>query len=165
MAAKEIMFFFPNEFEKEIVMANLVDKLGLEVIKIPAELGLTFEFSAKRGEGTSYLSIEYASDAKHIIQELSNWENPGTKYKNLILACRSCMTVYYRNINDAKNLILILASSLNVASSQCVLENGNGCLLLLSDIFSCLQKDEKWSWERYQFPEFPDVALSEWKTP
>lgn len=165
MAAKELTFFFPEDFEKELAMANLVDKLGLEIINIPEGIELTFEFSAKRGEGKSYLAIEYVNNAKQIIEEIGSWENPSSKYKHLILSCHSSMTLYYRNINDARQVILILAPPLSSISSQCIVENGNGCLLLLSDIFLCLQKDETWSWEREYFPELPDVAISEWSAP
>lgn len=161
MSAKKIMLFFPREFDVAAVLPRSVANLGLEMQAIPA--GIDFiQVSALRGCGPSLLLMEYSEDAREIIQEMSGWVCLSEKYRDLLLSCRSRVAFHYRNIADARDAILDLELPLKELADQCLMENGEGCLLILSSIFSCLNGDMNWSWERTEFPDLPEVAPSEW---
>lgn len=163
MSAKEITIFFP---ESTLVASNLVGvakKLHLEVDDIPPHLALNYQFSAKRGAGRSYLLIEFKQNDRILIQELCQWEHPKDEYKERLQCCCSSFTVYYRDENNAKEALSVLASDIKGIIPVSIVENGFGCLLKLEDVMSCLQQDPLWSWEKNEFPELPDVAISEWQ--
>jgi hypothetical protein len=157
------MFFLPKGVNNDQVIHFLVKDLALSKIDIPTDVELGYQFLARKGEGMSILEIECRDNARDIIEELSEWENPSKEYKNLLLGCRSCIKLYYRDEENARSYIKSMASVLGQMAVSCVVENGEGCLLLLSDILSSLSKDEAWSWERREFPELPNVAISEWR--
>jgi hypothetical protein len=163
MSAKEITFFLPKDFNKSTALKLLVEELGLDVIDISGNLGLEYQLLARRGEGGSILEMEFMDDASAIIEELSEWENPSREYKDTLLSCHAGISLYYRDTFNAREFIMSLASKLSESSAFCIVDNGEGCLLRLSDILNCLEKDGAWSWERREFPELPSVAISEWK--
>ncbi|MCX4028568.1 hypothetical protein H0A36_14550 [Endozoicomonas sp. SM1973] len=162
MSAKELTFFLPKGLNKDQVIQPLVEGLALKMINIPNDIEVNYELLARRGEGKSILEMEYTDNARGIIEELSEWENPSDGYKDLLLNCHSCITLYYRDADDARNFIKSIAAVLSEMAATCIIENGEGCLLTLSETARCLSKDETWSWERREFPELPNVAISEW---
>lgn len=161
MSAKELMLFVPHTFNIESVLSHLVNALALNIDDIPSEMK-GFPFSARRGMGRSALRLEYYSNGQDMIAELSEWEKPSQKYKDMLLGCTSYLVIYYREMSDARDAIFAIANTLGHIASDCVFDNGNGCLLTLSAVMTCLQSDITWSWERKVFPELPDVATSEW---
>lgn len=163
MSAKELTIFFPESIFIESNLSDLAKKLHLEIDEIPPERGFSYQFSAKRGIGLSYLLIEYKKDDRLLIQEIYQWEHPTSTYKHMLQDCCSSLTVYYRDQNNAMESLNLLASSNFFDVSKCVVENGFGCLLKLENILDCFQRDSRWSWERDEFPELPDVAISEWR--
>ncbi len=163
MSAKEITFFLPKDFNKNQVLKLLVEELGLDVMDISGNLELEYQFLARRGEGRSILEMEFMDDVSAIIEELSEWENPSREYKDALLDCRAGISLYYRDAFNARDFIMSLASKLSEASAFCIVDNGEGCLLRLSEISNCIEKDGAWSWEREEFPELPSVAISEWR--
>lgn len=163
MSAKELTIFLPQSMLIETSLGSVAKKLLLEIDEIPPELGLNYQFSAKKGGGSSYLLIEYKKDDRLLIQEICQWEHPSDKYKELLQDCCSSLTVYYRDQNSAKEILQVLALEIKEVSSKCIVENGFGCLIKLRDILDCLQQDPLWSWERDEFLELPDVAVSEWR--
>ncbi|BBB58940.1 hypothetical protein UNDKW_0667 [Undibacterium sp. KW1] len=56
MAAKQITVFFPPSVDKELILANLGDSLSLKIDRLPDDF--SYEFSAQRGKGPSYVLIE-----------------------------------------------------------------------------------------------------------
>lgn len=163
MSAKEITVFFPESTLIESSLSDVAKKLHLEIDEIPADLGLKYQFSAKRGVGRSYLLIEYKKDDSVLIHELCQWERPKSAYKEILQGCCSSLTVYYRDQKSAKEALHVIASDIKKIRSRCIVENGFGCLLMLESILDCFQQDPLWSWEKEEFPELPDVAISEWR--
>lgn len=162
MAAKELMFFLPKDYGCDQVLKNLVDELDLNVLDIPVDLKLNYQFLARRGEGKSLLEIEFRENSFKVIQELSEWEKPSQEYKDLLLKCESSINLYYRNPKDASAFIEVLVGLLGEITSKCLVENGEGCLLLLNEMSGCIKKDMNWSWERTTFPDLQNVSDSEW---
>jgi len=162
MSAKEITFFLPKDVNKSELFKLLVEELRLDVVDIPGNLELKYQFLARRGEGRSILEMEFTEDASAIIEELSEWDNPSREYKDALLDCHAGISLYYRDAFNARDFIMSLASKLSEASYFCIVDNGEGCLLRLSEISNCIEKDGTWSWERGEFPELPSVAISEW---
>ncbi|MFZ6873877.1 hypothetical protein ACO0LF_17615 [Undibacterium sp. Di27W] len=160
MAAKQITVFFPLSVDKDRIIANLVKNLSLEIDCLPDDFPC--EFSAQRGRGPSYVLIEYQGNDRGEIEELSQWERPSENYKKLLLQCKSKILLHYRDANQARKFFLALATTLETVSSRCIVENGFGCLLLLSEIVTSLEHNKAWTWERDVFPDLPDVAVSEW---
>ncbi|MBI3729036.1 MAG: hypothetical protein HY254_11995 [Burkholderiales bacterium] len=160
MAAKQITVFFPPRVDKELILANLVKSLSLEIDRLPDDF--PYEFSAQRGRGPSYVLIEYQGNDRGEIEELSQWERPSENYKQLLLQCESTILLHYRDTNQARKFFLTLAAALGTVSSRCIVENGFGCLLLLSETVACLEHNKAWAWERDAFPDLPNVAISEW---
>jgi hypothetical protein len=163
MSAKELTFFLPKDFNKNQILKHLVEELKLDVVDISGNLKLGYQFLARRGEGSSILEMEFMDCARAIIEELSEWENPSREYKDALLDCHAGISLYYRDAFNARDFIISLASKLSESSVSCIVDNGEGCLLRLSEISNCLEKDGAWSWERGEFPELPSVAISEWR--
>lgn len=162
MSAKELTFFLSKNIHRDRLLNDLVDKLELSVIPLPSDLGLEYEFLARRGEKNSILELEFSQNASSIIQELANWDNPSDDYKNELSSLHSSINLFYRDINNAREFIYLLNQKLSDLSEPCIVENSEGCLLRLSQIVECLKDDKNWSWERREFPELNDVAISEW---
>lgn len=162
MSAKELTFFLPEQLNKNQLLSDLVEGLGLDVIEIPNDLELEYQFLARRGEGKSILEMEFSDNARAIIEELADWENPITEYKNDLLICCSVINLSYRDTSNAREFIELLFQKLSELSGPCIVDNGEGCLLRLAEIAKCLEQYEDWSWERREFPELPNVAASEW---
>ncbi len=163
MSAKELTIFFPESILIESNLSDVAKKLHLEIDEIPPELGLSYQFSAQRGIGGSYLLIEYKKNDRLLIQEICQWERPKSTYKDMLQDCCSSLTVYYRDQDSAMESLNLLAYSNSFDVSKCIVENGFGCLLKLENILDCFRRDSRWSWERDEFPELPDVAISEWR--
>ena len=160
MSAKEMTVFFPGGFEKANVLQELVEGLALSVDSLPA--GFPYEFSAQRRDGQSSLLIEYDDDPRDVIGEIGKWERPSGDYKRLLADCRSGLVIHYRNQSDASRCLRLIAKSIEPIVTRSIVDNGLGCLLLLSDVVALLERDSSWSWEREEFPELVDVAVSEW---
>lgn len=161
IAAKEITLFFSGSIDVIRVFAHLVNTLALELEHWDPPLDSSRLGSAARGYGIEVLRVEYEVDGTALIQELSEWEQPSEKYRGLLLTCKSFIALHYRKLEIARQAIMEVAA-LQEKGDECVVENGMGCLIMLSSMRACLLEDENWSWEREEFPELPDVAPSEW---
>lgn len=160
MAAPEITIFFPAAIEKQIILQSIVVGMSLSVDEVRE--GLSFEFSAQRTTAGGYIAVEYDPDASSIIEELSQWEKPTAEYKQLLACCQSSLTIRYRGLAHAKECLRIVGAKTGQLSSKCILENGLGCLLRLSEVTQFLADDASWTWEKQAFPELGGVAPSEW---
>lgn len=164
MSAKELTTFVPESVVSEYVFNEVAKELSLEVDEISPALNLSYQFSAKKGTGKTYLSIECKNNDLNLIQEILKWERPSDAYKNMLAECKSSITIYYRDQREAKAAILKIGAALEKAHAlNCITENGQGCLLKLEDLLNCLQKEPQWSWEKEEFPELSGVAISEWR--
>lgn len=162
--APHLIFFIPRRFDVESILLGLTQSLRLPANVGPMDSEATFQFVASRGVGEdSYLLLEYSEDAREMIEELSEWEKPSRAYKDLLLACQSKIGIHYRDSNDGKAAILAMSAALGEAANGCIVDNDWGCLLRLSAMVECINRDPNWSWERDEFPELPDVAVSEWR--
>ncbi len=160
MAAKEMSVFLPKKFQKTEVFNKLVGLLALTVDSIPD--GSPYEFSAQRGNDGSYLLIEYDANPQDVIQELSEWKRPTGEYKKILTGCEACFVIHYRATSDARSFLLLLAETVQQIAPKSIVDNGLGCLLLLSEIVARMNDDSDWSWEKETFPELAGVARSEW---
>jgi hypothetical protein len=163
VSAKELTIFIPSMSSIETSLPSLAASLSMAADDLSPTPGLTYQFSARRGEGLSVLSLEYKRDDQDLIQEISQWERPSDAYKHLLQACQSSITIYYRNPAFAQEALVAIGSQLQDATKGSVVDNGLGCLLTLDAILQALHEDAQWSWERYEFPEMPGVAASEWR--
>lgn len=162
MSAKELTFFLPEKFDSNQLLGDLAEGLELDVVDIPSDLGLGYQFLARRGEGKAILEAEFTQNARSIIEELADWDNPSPEYKNELLSLYSAINLSYRDSNNAREFITLLIQKIGELLESCIVDNGEGCLLRLAEIAKCLKQDEDWSWERGDFPELPGVAISEW---
>lgn len=162
MAAKEFTIYVPKSFRSESINDEIANRLALKIDELPDSLGLSYQFSAQKGEGKSYLLVEYAEDQLNVINEISEWERPSRFYKEMLLGCRSSITIYYRDLALAKNAVSVINELLGDNASSCIVENGEGCLLRLESITERMRQDPNWTWEKREFPDLPDVAVSEW---
>jgi hypothetical protein len=159
-----LTIFVPELALNEDLLNRIAGELSLAVEEVPPSLDLSFDFFSKRGSGRSYLALEYKGDDSALIREVMQWERPSSSYKRMLAACKSSVTICYRELDVAKDAVLKLGAALSIGCrSSCVLDNGRGCLLRLDDVLICIRQEPQWSWEREQFPELPDVAVSEWQ--
>ena len=164
MSAKELTIFAPESALSEGLLSVLAKDLLLVVDAVPLSLGLSFDFSAQKGSARSYFAIEYKRDDSALIREVMEWERPSDSYKNMLDACKSSVSLYYRELDVAKDALLKLGATLKAGlSSSCLVDNGRGCLLKFNDVLVFINQRPQWSWEKEQFPELPDVAASEWE--
>lgn len=164
MSAKELTIFLPESTLNEIILNEIARGLSLVADQISSALNLSYQFFAKRGSGRCYVAVEYKNDDLNLIREVVNWEHPSNAYKAMLRACKSSITIYYREQRFVEDVVLELGAFLKTAcTSPCIVENGRGCLLRLDDLLDCLKQEPKWSWDREEFPELPGVAASEWK--
>lgn len=163
MAAKELSIFLPKELDIKNLLQDIVNSLSLSTIDIPADKKLSYQFLARKGEGIDLLEVEYSESVSSTIAELSEWEKPSQKYKEILNNCESLIIVYYRLVKNANSVLNILEANLGKYSNRVIVENGEGCLLLLSDFMLFLKNNEDWNWEKKVFPELPNVAESEWE--
>lgn len=164
MSAKELTIFTPESVLSEGFLNVLAKELLLVVDAVPSSLGLSFDFSAQKGSGRSRLAIEYKRDDSALIREVMEWGRPSDSYKNMLGACKSSVSIYYRELDMAKDALVKFGALLKAGwSSSCLVDNGRGCLLKLDDVLICISQRPQWSWEKEQFPELPDVAISEWE--
>ena len=92
------------------------------------------------------------------------WEKQKKAYKDIFEACKSSVSIQYREVDVARNALLAFENVLEIGStSKCLVDNGLGCFLKLDDVLGCVMKIPRWSWENEQFPELPGVAISEWE--
>jgi hypothetical protein len=162
MAAKEFTIYVPKSFRTDTITDEIARKLSLAVDELPESIGLSYQFSAQKGEGKSYMRVEFAEDQRHVIKEISEWERPSAAYKEMLLNCRSSITIYYRDLSLAKNAVAVIAELMGNNASSCIVDNGEGCLLKFESIIERVRQDSNWTWEKTEFPEFPGVATSEW---
>jgi hypothetical protein len=146
-------------------VAKVVDHLQLVVDDLPGDF--PYDFSAQIGRGSNHLLVElkYGDSIGELpeIEEItSEWEYVSEERRNLLLDCKASLLVHYRDIKLANRLLLLLAEAVGPLQDRCVVKNGHGCLLLLSEMTDMLRKDPDWSWEKQLFPELPGVAPSEW---
>ena len=160
MAAPQIVVLLPAGIDNRAVLGRMVEELSLTVDHVPS--GSPFDFSAQRRDESAYLLVEYDTNVSDFIDELASWERPTEEYKRLLSDCTSSITMHYRGIDIAKRSLKILSATIGYLSSRCIIENGCGCLLLLSDVVNCIAVDPTWTWERERFPEIAGVAPSEW---
>jgi hypothetical protein len=160
MAAPQVIVFLPDNANVNNVLDNIVSELSLTVDSLP--LGFPYTFSAQQRDLPTYLLIEYDPNASDVIMDIIKWEKPTDEFKQSLADCRSTITVHYRGLDVAKRCLSVISSCLGGTSSKCVIENGYGCLLLLSDIIHFISIDSTWTWERGAFPELEGVATSEW---
>jgi hypothetical protein len=163
MSAKEVTVFLPKEFLAPCMLIDLAGRLGLVVDSLRNNEGLSYQFSAQGGEGRAYLLIEYKENDRGAIEDICRWERPSSLHKKALEKCESSITFYYRDMDRARGAFLDFGDFLGVSRGACVVENGWGCLLFFSSMFNRISHSTDWSWEKYEFPEFPDVALSEWR--
>lgn len=163
MSAKELIVFIPEFSLDKSALTVLAEDLSLNVDVIPTSRGFSFDFSAQKGAGKSRLAIEHKADDCLLIREIMDWTRPSASYKSMLGACKSTLTVYYRDPSIAKDALRKLGEILQERSSNCIVDNGFGCLLNLDVMLSCIDEEPQWSWEKEQFPELEDVADSEWK--
>ena len=164
MSAKELTIFAPEPVFSEGLLNVLAKELLLVVDAVPPSLGLSFDFSAQKGSGRSHLTIEYKIDDSALIREVMEWGRPSDSYKSMLDACKSSVSLYYRELDMAKDALLKLGALLRAdRSSSCLVDNGRGCLLKLDDVLIFINQSPQWTWEKEQFPELPDVAASEWE--
>ena len=161
--APHLIFFIPSRFDVESALLDLAHRLTLPADVDPMDRDSVFQFVSQRGEGSEYLLLEYSENAREMIQELSEWEKPSKAYKDMLLACRSKIGIHYRDTKNGKKAILEIAAILGEDAMRCIVDNDYGCLLKLSTMVECLNQNSNWSWERDEFPELPDVAVSEWQ--
>ena len=162
MSAKQITIFIFKAFSVETILENVAAKLGLIIDELPPEKKFSFQFSAQKNSGKEYLLIEYTEADNELIAEISNWERINANQKEIILNCKSNITIDYRKREVALEAITIIGQALSNISSKCIVENGFGCLLPLDTMLDCLHLDVNWTWEKEIFPELPNVAPSEW---
>ncbi|MES2038307.1 MAG: hypothetical protein V4495_10735 [Pseudomonadota bacterium] len=160
MAAKHMIFFMQDDFDKEALLSQIVNDLALNIDELPE--GFPCEFSAQKGNGRSYFLIEYSNDIQGYIDELTLWERPGEKYKDMLRACSRTISMHYRDPGNARCFFFSLSTVLGQNASACLVENGFGCLLGLQDMIQQIASNPTWSWEKTSFPEIPGVADSEW---
>lgn len=161
MAAKEVSVFLPTGIEHLDVLRQVVEKLSLDVDRVPP--GSPYAFSAqRRREDEGYILIEYDPNAEDVIQELGEWERPSVEYKQALGRCVASVIVHYRDSSDLRRCLLAIAESIGERASECVIENGLGVLILLSVACERMTDEASWSIEREQFPELSGVASSEW---
>ncbi len=161
MSAPEIAVFLPVGRNYEQLLHDIASTLLLNIDTLPPDF--PFAFSAQRvGAEHLLLLIEYDADAIAIAEEMRQWEKPSQEYKLLLQGCASCINIHYREVNLAKQCLVIISNYLGQSSSHSVVENGYGCLLRLSEIVEHVSGDSTWSWQRETFPDLPGVADSEW---
>lgn len=161
MAAPQLSVFLPGDVNNHAVLARIVEALSLSVDHVPA--GFPFEFTAQLRTNNIYILIEHDSEVIDIIGEMMEWEMPTEEYKSLLSDCKSSINIHYRGIDYAKNCLLTLSDAVGDASSRCIVENNEGCLLRLSDVARLMTGNPTWTWERGEFPEIPGVGSSEWR--
>jgi hypothetical protein len=157
-----IAVFLPECVNKDAVLGRVVEELSLSVDHVPE--GSPFEFSAQLRDQGAYLLIEYDSNVAEIVSEMSEWQMPTKEYKLLLTNCRSSIIIHYRGIEHARNCLKAISDTVGGISTKCIIENGEGCLLRLSDVMGKIAGDPTWTWEREEFPEIYDVAPSEWRS-
>lgn len=162
MSAKRVTIFIFKTFPVETIIASIATQLGLIVDELPPEEEFSIQFSAQKNRGKEYLLIEYTATNEELITEISNWERINATQKEIILNCKSKVTISYRKRGIALEAITIIGQALSNISSKCIVENGFGCLLPLDTMLDCLHLDVNWTWEKEIFPELPNVAPSEW---
>jgi hypothetical protein len=160
MAAKEISVFVPSDVDHRGVLSSVVDSLGLAVDSVP--LGSPYAFSAQRRDDNGYLLIEFDFNARDVIEEMEKWEKPSSEYKRILGACGMSIVVHYRKPDDLRRCLVALGKAIGSNACRCVLENGLGVVILLSDVVDRFESDSTWSIEREDFPELIGVAPSEW---
>ncbi len=159
MSASIVTVFLPVGGSYDSLMQSIVDELHLKRDELPSDF--PFGFTAQR-IGEDHLLVQYDADSTDITREMEQWEKPSQDFKLLLQGCGSSINIHYRNIDLAKQCIIKIGIYLGRLSSRSVFENGNGCLLRLSDIIEHCLRDPDWSWERETFADIPGVADSEW---
>ena len=159
MSAPMVTVFLPIGLDYYPLLRNIADGLRLNVDVLPPDF--PFAFSAQR-IGEDHLLVEYDADSTDTTSEIQQWEKPSREYKLLLRGCGSCINIHYRNADLTKKCIIIIDSYLDHLSTLSVFENGNGCLLRLSEVIQHCLSDSTWSWERETFPDIAGVADSEW---
>jgi hypothetical protein len=159
MSAPNIAVFLPVGHDYKPLLLKIAGELHLEIEVVPPNS--PFTFGAHRTDPVWFL-IQYCSKASDVVEEMRQWERPSQLYKTLLRGCGSYIDVHYRDVSLAKQCIDVICKYIGQSSSLSVIENGNGCLLRLSDIVRLISDDPNWSWEREKFPELPEVADSEW---
>ncbi|NLR74246.1 hypothetical protein [Leeia aquatica] len=157
-----LTIFTPSRADMQFMLDGLVESLALKVDELPDKLRFGFKFSAQRGRGKGYLLLEYHGNNLDFIHEISQWDRPADDMRETLLACGSKITIHYRNINLAKEAVLLIGKWFGGFCKNCVVENGFGCLLALDALVENISNNSEWSWEREEFPEVPGVAVSEW---
>lgn len=160
MSAPVLNVLLPKGSPNGKILGRLVAGLELEIDILPE--GYPSNFAAQRRDGGMRIVIDYRESADDTILELCEWERPGPHFKEALLSCGSLITVTYRDVGLAKQALQIVAEQLNVSAGTCVVENDQGCILLLPDVIRCMAADPLWTWERREFPEIEGVAPSEW---
>ena len=159
--APHLIFFIPSRCEMESIFVEVARSLLLPDPG-PLDHGAVFQRVSQRGEGKEYLRMECREDAREMIEELGEWTQPSREYKRILSACKSTIGIHYRGPENGKRVVRAMAAVLTEAATDCLVDNDYGCLLKLSTMAECLCADSGWSWERYDFPELPDVGSSEW---
>lgn len=160
MSANEIIVFLPECVAMESVLKELTSELSLKVDVLPENF--PFDFSAQRRDEKGYILIEYKALIGAMREELLAWDKPTPEYKQILANTKASLTIHYRPIEIAKDCMQLMGKTIGDNLSRCVVENGRGCLLKLSDIVKCLALERSWTWEKEQFPELEGVASSEW---
>lgn len=163
MSAKELTIFIPKSSSMEPWLADLASGLSMDIDDLSSTPGLSYQFSARRGEGRSLLFLEYRRDDSRLIHEMSQWGRPTKAYKDLLQACQASVTLYFRNSAHAKEALSAIGLGLKNSCGASMVDNGLGCLLKLESILDAMHQDAQWSWERYEFPELLEVISSEWR--
>lgn len=163
MSAKELTFFIPASFLSERSLHLLAQELQLTVEIVPPSRGFSFDFFAQKGSGRSRLAIEHRSNDFALIREIMDWTRPSPSYKNILKACKSSLSIYYRDLDTAKDALLKLGVILSGRGSSCLVDNGFGCLLKFDEMLHCIDEKPQWSWEKEDFPELQGVAPAEWR--
>lgn len=161
MAAKEVSLFLPPGFAHLAVLRGVVDKLSLDVDRVPPSSPYAFSAQRRRENG-GYILIEYDPNAEDVLNELGEWERPSVEYKQVLRRCVASVNVHYRDSNVLRQCLLAFGNAIGEHSSKCVIENGLGVLILLSIVCDRMLNEASWSVERTQFPELAGVANSEW---
>ncbi|MEZ6143816.1 MAG: hypothetical protein R3B84_24890 [Zavarzinella sp.] len=159
MGAPIVTVFLPDKCEYNSLLDYIVHQLSLHVDELPP--GFPFSFCAQT-LGRDYFLVQFDNDSLEIIEEMLLWDKPTDSYKKLLADCKPSINIHYRNIDFAKQCLLVVAKFLDKLSCISIFENGLGCLLLLSDVSESLASDSTWTWERQTFSDIPGVADSEW---
>lgn len=164
MAAKELTIFMPKNAIDINSLNEIAKNLSLMIEEKFPSVDLSYQFSARKGLGKDHLSIYWSNKNSDLIKEILEWERPSDYYKNILAECKESITINYRDLQLAKNLILTTERNLTkIPTSACIVDNGLGCLINFNDFLNQLKIDSGWSWEKEEFPEIAGVAISEWK--